>query len=420
MLLLKDEHRSKAHSPLATGTNVQALGLGLLQHLVAAGAVPSDKGAAVLAAEVEHLTGVLGGKLVKLLVQVVSDLGGPLDQVQSRHLVKDAAEEQGADGVAHPGVELAVGLVGSQGVVTVVEAGGLSLLGKGHHVGRSLETPVLMGPELASGADAGLHLVDNHQDVLLLGNLAQAAEEFGRGMVVTTLRLDGLNNNGSDGVVPGGNQALRFLEAALLLGGILSCVLLEGVLELGERGSRPVKRGDVHLVDSLAAGGGQTAKGAAVEAMVEGKDGVVGRAGFLVEHDGRQLLGGELGTAALLGAAPQEGRLVGRLVGIGAGHGGKDLAEALGGGLEQTGLEDVGPVVGGEGTEGGAVDDGAHHLGGLGDFEEAGIVVAQGNGGDLGESSCQVSSGQRIEADGVNVRIEHGVAVMIDDAAVVG
>src|SRR5687768_117008 len=138
MLLLEDEHRPKAHSGLTAATNVDTLRLAALENLVAAGAVPGNEGALTLTAEVVDLGGVL---LLDLL--------------------DDGAEDDGAGWVAHPGVELAVGLVGAELDVAVVVAGGLGLLGEGDHVGRGLEVPVLVRPELAGSANTGLHLVDD-------------------------------------------------------------------------------------------------------------------------------------------------------------------------------------------------------------------------------------------------------------------
>jgi hypothetical protein len=54
--------------------------------------------------------------------------------------------------------------------------------------------PVLVSPELAGGAHAGLDLIDDEGDVVLLGDVAEALEEVGRRPVVATLGLDGLHD----------------------------------------------------------------------------------------------------------------------------------------------------------------------------------------------------------------------------------
>lgn len=213
MVLLEGEHGAQAHGAGAAAADVDAEGLGLLEEFVAVGVVEGDEGALALAAQVGELAGVFLGEPLELTEEVVADLGGVLDEAEALDLVDDAAEEQGARGVAHPRVELAVGLVGAQGRVAEVVAGGLGLLAEGHHVRGRGQVPVLVGPELAGGADAGLHLVDDEEHAVLLGDLAQAAEEGGRGVVVAALGLNGLDDDGARGHV----------------------VVLDEVLNLGER-----------------------------------------------------------------------------------------------------------------------------------------------------------------------------------------
>jgi succinate dehydrogenase/fumarate reductase flavoprotein subunit len=119
-------------------------------------------------------------------------------------------------------VELPVGLVGNQLLVAEEVAGSLGLLGEGDHVGRAGELPVLVAPELASCAEAlrpvsleitsdattqdgrltSLDLVHNHDGAVLLGDVTQALEEGGGGVVVTALALDGLDNQAGHGAVP--------------------------------------------------------------------------------------------------------------------------------------------------------------------------------------------------------------------------
>jgi len=85
---------------------------------------------------------------------------------------------------------------------------------------------VIVRPELARGADARLHLVDDEQDVVLARQLAQAFEEGGRGVVVAAFGLDGLDDDGGGRERPFFDQALRLFEAALLFGGVLGGVLV--------------------------------------------------------------------------------------------------------------------------------------------------------------------------------------------------
>ena len=107
-----------------------------------------------------------------------------LHQVKPLDLVDDGAEENGSRGVPEPGVELAVRFRGAQQGVAVVPACGLGFFGERDHVRRVLEIPMLMGPEGTCGADAGLDLVDDQQDVVAARESAQATEKGGGRVVV--------------------------------------------------------------------------------------------------------------------------------------------------------------------------------------------------------------------------------------------
>lgn len=392
VVLLESQHGTQTDGGDTAAANVDAKLLGLGEELVTFGAVKGDESALALAAEVLEVVGVLGGELLNLAVEVVADAGGVVDEVEALHLLNDGTEDEAASRVTHPGVELAVGLVGAQVLGGVVVAGGLSLLGEGDHVGRVLEIPVLVRPELASGANAGLDLVGNEEDVVLAGEGAELLEELGAGVVVAALGLDGLDHDGGGGQVPGGDEVLNLVEGGLLGLAVLLDVVLERVLELGEGGLGPVKGGDVELVDGLGAGGGEGAKEAAVKGRLEGEDGQLGGAGGLVVHARGQLLLAkvDVGAAALALAAVHEGGLVGELVGVGAGEGRVDVVEALGGNLEDAGAQDLGPVVGGEVAEGRTVDEGVDHLGRGGGLGEVLIVVAHGDGGNLSVAAFQL------------------------------
>lgn len=251
-----------------------------------------------------------------------------------------------------------------------------------------------MAPELASSTKASLDLIGDQGDVILLGDVTETLEEGGGSVVVTTLRLDGLNDETGHGADPRLDEVLNLLEASLLLGLVLLDMLLKRVLEGREGSLGPVEAGDIELVDSLGSGGGERTEATAVEGVSEAHDGKIGRTGLGVVKARSLLLLGPLDTLTSLSAAVEhEGGLVGKLVGLRSGLSSEDLVEALGGNLHETGVEEVNPLVGGEVANGRSVDESGNHLGGLGSLDEGSIVVANGDGGDLSIAARSVSKG---------------------------
>lgn len=197
--------------------------------------------------------------------------GSPIQllQVSTRPQVSD---------VANIRIELAVSLVRDQHLVAEEVAGSLCLLGEGDDVGRGAQVPVRVAPELAGGTEAGLDLVYNHDDAVLLGDVTQALEEGCGSVVVAALALDRLDDQSGDREAPSGDETLDLVEATLLLLGILVGVLVKGVLEGREGRLRPVESGDVELVHGLGARGGQATESTSVERVGEAQDCEVGGA----------------------------------------------------------------------------------------------------------------------------------------------
>lgn len=261
---------------------------------------------------------------------------------------------------------MAVGFCGDQVRVPEVVARGLGFLAEGDHVRWGIEAPILVGPELPGCADAGLDLVDDEEDIVPFCNFAEAAEEGGGSVVVAAFGLDGLDDDGGDGVVEGLNDVFGLFEAAGFLCGVLGGELIEGVFEEGKGRLGPVEGGDVEFVDWFAAGGRERAEEATVEGGAEGHDGHLRGAWLLVIHSGGDFFGSRFGVAAaaaLLKAFVHESGFIGEFIGFGAGGGGEDFIEAFGGDFEHAFFEDFGVVVLGKVAEGGAIDDGAGHLG---------------------------------------------------------
>ncbi len=172
MMPLENQHRPQPNRPLPTPPNIHSLPLGLLQKLVPPRAIPRNKRALSLSSQILNFMWVLLRQSLQPTVQILAHLRCILDQVEALDFLDDSSEEDGARGVAHPGVELAVRLVGAEIGVAKVVAGGLGFLGEGDHIWGLGHVPMLMSPEFAGGADAGLDFVDDEENIVASCNLA--------------------------------------------------------------------------------------------------------------------------------------------------------------------------------------------------------------------------------------------------------
>lgn len=107
-MFLKDEHRPQSHSSLAAAADIDTLSLGPLQKLVTARTVPGDEGTLTLASEIEDLVRKASGETFEAIVEIVADASSMADEVEAMDFVDNGAEEDGACGIAHPGIELAI------------------------------------------------------------------------------------------------------------------------------------------------------------------------------------------------------------------------------------------------------------------------------------------------------------------------
>mmetsp|Transcript_45582 Transcript_45582/g.145414 ORF Transcript_45582/g.145414 Transcript_45582/m.145414 type:complete len:308 (-) Transcript_45582:547-1470(-) len=275
----------------------------------------------------------------------------------------DGAAEDDLGRVTHPGVEDAVGGLGTE-LVGVEVAGDLGLLGEGHHVRRRRQAPVLKGPHFAGRPDARLHLVDDESGAVPRAELLDALEESRGGVEVPALALHGLHDDT-------GHMLARpclccedlfgLLQATALLGSVLLGVLLQGVAEPGEGGSRPLQCGHVELVDGLGAGRRECSEGAAVKTAVKAEDyEILGTAGQGVRHAAGELCLAEVQRPAALGLALlraeiDEGRFESVLVGAGAAGHGLHVSKACRRDGEQRSLQFFGPIRGRQEAQGGPV-----------------------------------------------------------------
>ena len=124
-------------------------------------------------------------------------------------------------------------------------------LGQRHDVGR--DAGPLVGEQLAGAAHAGLHLVEDQQQAVLVAELAQRAEERRRDDAHAALALDRLDQDGG-GLGP--DRALDRFEIA-------ERHLVEAV-------DRRAEAFEIFLL----AGGGERRQRAAVEGALEGDDAV--------------------------------------------------------------------------------------------------------------------------------------------------
>jgi hypothetical protein len=399
VLLLEDEHRPEADSVLAASTNINtdmAHGANEASRVLG---IEGNERALVFSTEVLDMLWVFGSKTSKLSIKVSAHAGRLLDKLLVKDLLDDSLAHDDTGRVANPGVELTVSLIGDKHLVTKEVTSSLGLLGEGNHIWGRCQVPVIMSPEGTGGTETGLNLIGNENGSVLLGDITETLEESRGGVVVTTLRLNGLNNETGNGAMPCGHDALNFFKASLLLGSVLLDVLLKGVLKSREGGLGPVEARDVELVDSLGAGGREGAETTAVERVLEAHDGELRGARLGVLKAGINLLLVPVSVATLATTVEHESSLVGKLVGLRSRLSSKDVAEALGGDLHEAVTEDIDPLVGGKVANRRTVNESGDHLGGLGSLDQCVVVVSNGDGSNLG------------------VDIEVLVAINIDDAS---
>ena len=111
-----------------------------------------------------------------------------LDEALAAHHVDQVAAPGGVDAAAD--LEHESDLVDR---APARHAAHLRLLAEGEEVG--LDAEVLEAPPAAGGAEAGLHLVEDEQHLVLVGDLPQRAQELGAEVVVAALGLDRLDDD---------------------------------------------------------------------------------------------------------------------------------------------------------------------------------------------------------------------------------
>lgn len=136
MPLLKHQHRPQPHRPLPRPPNINPHPLRLPQHLIPPRTIPRNERPHPLPPQIQNLPREPLTELLELRVEVLAHARRPGDQIVPLDLIDDGAEEEGPGGIPHPGVELAVGEVGTERRVGEVVTRCLGLLGEGYDVRR--------------------------------------------------------------------------------------------------------------------------------------------------------------------------------------------------------------------------------------------------------------------------------------------
>ena len=111
---------------------------------------------------------------------------------------------------------------------------------------------MLVRPESTCCADAGLHLIDDKVHAFFLGDILEALSELSRQMVISTFRLDRLDDSSYDFgaffFAPLADFGPNIGKTGLVLGHIVLNVVFQRILVAGRLRCRPIKSWEVNLV----------------------------------------------------------------------------------------------------------------------------------------------------------------------------
>ena len=132
---------------------------------------------------------------------------------------------------------------------------------------------MLVSPELSSGADTSLNLVNKHVNSQLKCQISHTLGEFSRQIVVATFGLDRLHCNADHLLAfldsPLLNLGTHVSKSCLVLSPVILNILCQRILVSRVDRSWPVEGGDIDLMHILGSGGGQRAKKSTVEALLQ-------------------------------------------------------------------------------------------------------------------------------------------------------
>lgn len=271
MVFLKYQSWAESNGNFPTATGLNAVQLECADNLIShlgVGAVDCQEGSTT-AGGVQDMREFL----LQAQQTVLQNLAGHVDIGQELLLLDDLhdfLEQEDLARIAHPGVEDPVRLIRNE-VVVVEVATQLQLLAEGHHIGRTLQLEVLVGPEFSSATSTGLDLIDQKGDAILLANSLEAPKELGRCLVVASFALNRFNDDSGNRILAGVllNEILHFAKALFVLLLVVRHVFVQGISILGKRGNGPVERWNVQLMDVLRMCGGQGSQCSPMEGSLE-------------------------------------------------------------------------------------------------------------------------------------------------------
>ncbi len=181
LLLADDQRRQQPHHVVAGGDRDHLLGPQLIDQL-AARHHRAQAEQQPLAAQLGDHCGIAVLDLGKLLLEQQPDPAHPLEEAVGEHHVEHCAGRRHGERIAAEGRAVgphrhALGRLGG-GEAGAEREAAAERLREPHDVGS--DAAALIGEQLAGAADAGLHLVEDQEQPVIVAELAQHAQELRR------------------------------------------------------------------------------------------------------------------------------------------------------------------------------------------------------------------------------------------------
>ena len=121
---------------------------------------------------IPHPVRALFLNLRQLLLKVCTNLDSAHHQVLLADNFVLLGHKHRSHGVSHPGVKVPEGKLCPE-LIWIVEATCLGLLGEGDEVGRGVQVPVFVSPELTTACDTSVHFINDHVDSHFFSHFTQ-------------------------------------------------------------------------------------------------------------------------------------------------------------------------------------------------------------------------------------------------------